>query len=203
MIYIYGLIDPDTRKIRYIGKSVRPKERLQNQMNELSNCHRSHWLQELKRNGKRPYQITLQELEDSEPWQEWEKAWIKHGRESGWPLTNNTDGGDGVCNLPVETRQRMARVWLGRKHSAESLERLRIARAQRITTDETRKRISAAMAGRQITWRDKISASNRKLSQLDIASILDALNSGASVVSLSNQYGVHRTTISKVKKGKY
>ena len=49
--YIYGLVDPETTEIRYIGKTIRPKERLQNHMNEVSNCHRSNWLQSLKRKG--------------------------------------------------------------------------------------------------------------------------------------------------------
>lgn len=203
MIYIYALIDPDTRKIRYIGKSIRPKERLGNQMNESSNCHRSHWLRNLRNHGKRPHQIILQELDDSEPWQEWEKAWIRHGREVGWPLTNNTDGGDGVDGLPEETRKRMSKVWIGRKHKPETIEKLKIARSKRITSDATRKKHSASMKGRVITWADKIGNANRKLTDQDIFDIEQMLFHGIKVIDISKHYGVHRTTISKVKTGKY
>lgn len=48
-VYIYGLTDPITEEIRYIGKSIRPTERLSNHCNEKSNCHRSNWIQSLKK----------------------------------------------------------------------------------------------------------------------------------------------------------
>ena len=203
MIYIYALIDPNTYKIRYIGKSTRPKQRLQNQMNEVSNCHRSHWLQSLKAEGKRPHQVILQELYDDEHWQSFEVAWIRHGRAMGWPLTNNTDGGDGVCNLPEETRKRRAKVWLGRKHKPETIEKLKAARALRVTSDETRRKHSLAMKGRKITWREKIGAANRKIDESSIESILMRLANGEKVVSLAKEFGVHRTTMSKIKMGRY
>jgi len=203
MIYIYALIDPDSKKIRYIGKSIRPKQRLDNQMNDVSGCHRSHWLQQLKSQGKRPYQIILQELDDSENWQEWEISWIRHGKNAGWPLTNNTDGGDGVCNLPYETRQKMAKTWLGRKHKPETIEKLKIARLLRTTSDETRIKHSLAMKGRKITWKDKIAIANRKISDDDIKKIKSRLDAGEKGVNLSIEYKVHRTTISKIKMGTY
>lgn len=46
-----------------------------------------------------------------------------HGHANKWPLTNATSGGDGVPDLPPETRQRMAQVWIGRKHRPESLKK--------------------------------------------------------------------------------
>ena len=203
MIYIYALIDPNTAKIRYIGKSVRPKERLKNQMNEVSNCHRSHWLQSLKSLGLVPHQVILQELEDDADWQSVEIDWIKRGRDLGWSLTNNTDGGDGVCNLPKETRERMAKVWIGRKHSQETIEKLKAARALRTTSDETRKKHSKAMKGRKILWADKISIANRKISKAQVVEIIDKLSKGIKIVDLAKEYNVDRTTISKVKKGTY
>lgn len=203
MIYIYALIDPYTAQIRYIGKSIRPKQRLQNQMNEVSNCHRSHWLQSLKANKKRPHQVILQELDDDSYWQSCEIAWIKHGKQMGWPLTNNTDGGDGVCNLPEETRKRMAKVWTGRKHKPESIAKLKAARALRVTNNATRLKHSQSMKGRKITWKDKIGEANRKIDDASIISIQQRINNGEKVIDLAKEYGVHRTTITKVKLNKY
>lgn len=203
MIFIYALIDPNTAKIRYVGKSIRPKQRLQNQMNEVSNCHRSHWLQSLKKDGKIPHQVILQELDDDAPWQSYEIAWIKHGKEMGWPLTNNTDGGDGVCNLPEETKRRMSQVWSGRKHKPETIEKLKFARALRVTSEETRKKHSQSMKGRKITWKEKIAESNRKINDDQLKAIVYRLQCGAKVIELANEYGVHRTTITKIKQGKY
>lgn len=203
MIFIYALIDTDTRQIRYIGKSIRPKQRLQNHMNEVANCHRTHWLQSLKAQGKRPHQVILKELDDDEPWQEWEKAWIAHGLACGWPLTNNTSGGDGVPNLPEETRQRMRKVWLGRKHTPETLAKLRAARAKRVTSEETRAKHSRAMKGRVITWTDKISKANRKLTHENCQQIMTRLHAGEKLVDLAKEYQVDRTTMTKVRNGTY
>lgn len=203
MLCIYALTCPDTGEIRYIGKSIRPKERLANHMNEVSNCHRSNWLQSLKKQGKRAGLTILQVLADDEPWQEWEKSWIRYGREVGWRLTNNTEGGDGVCGLPAETRARMAKVWLGRKHKPETIAKLVAARAKRTTSDETRAKHSASMKGRKITWGDAISQGTRKLSDEDVKSIKASLLAGVKGKDLAMKYGVDRTTISKVKLGKY
>lgn len=204
MIFIYALIDPNTRQIRYIGKSIRPRERLQNHMNEpVSNCHRSHWLQGLKAEGKKPHQVILQELDDADDWQAVERWWIAKGKASGWPLTNNTAGGDGVPDLPLETRQKMSQVWLGRKHKPETIEKLKIARAKRVTKDETRLKHSRAMKGRKITWIDKISEANRKFTQEDAEKIRQRLLDGEKVIDLAEEYQTHRTTITKIKHGRY
>ena len=106
-IYIYALVDPDSLLIRYIGKSIRPKERLQNHMNEKSKCHRCNWLQLLKSQNKKPLMFIINILNIDDDWQSIERFWIKLGRDAGWPLTNNTDGGDGVPGLPLETRHRI------------------------------------------------------------------------------------------------
>lgn len=203
MIFIYALIDPETNKIRYIGKSIRPKERLQNHMNEVANCHRSHWLQSLKAKGKKPYQVILQELEDGSDWQSCEVAWIKYGKSHGWPLTNNTDGGDGVPGLPEETRKRMAAIWSGRKHKPETIEKLKRARANRVITDETKQKQRDSMKGREITWGNKIAESIRKLTENDVQQILQRFSSGEKLIDMAKEYGVDRTTMTKVRNGTY
>jgi len=203
-VWIYGLVDPRTDLIRYIGKSIKPIDRLANHCNEPpSRCHRSSWIQSLKREGLRPYIVFLESLEGEWPWQETERFWIAYGRAHGWPLTNNTDGGEGVEGLPEETRQRMRLTWLGRKHTEESRRKLRIARAKRKTSDATRLKMSLSQKGRKITWIDKISEANKKLTPAQQEEILLRIKSGEMVKDLAKEYGVHRTTISKVNKGKY
>jgi hypothetical protein len=201
--HIYALLDPETGAPRYIGQTIRPKERLQNHMNEISNCHRSHWLQSLKRRGLKPEMVTLATVEGGWPWQLEERWWIALGRRLGWPLTNNTSGGDGVPDLPPETRARMASVWRGRKHKPESIQKLKAARALRVCTDETRAKMSAAQSGRKILWADKIAAAVRKLSAEQVAEVRRRLAAGEKGKDLAVEYGVHRTTISKIKMGAY
>jgi len=203
-VYIYGLLDPMSGRVRYIGKSTRPKERLQNHMNEVSSCHRSHWLQSLKRQGVKPELRILEEVAPDAKWQEREKYWIAMGKNLGWPLTNNTSGGDGVEGLPEETRKRMSMVWLGRKHKPETIEKLKIMRkGKSFHTPEGLKKMSEAMKGRKITWGAKIADRTSKLTDTQCSIIRARIASGAMVKDLAKEYGVHRTTISKVKTMQY
>lgn len=202
--FIYGLVDPRTDQIRYIGKSIRPYERLQNHYNEpSSNCHRSHWIQELKRLGLKPEVVLFEQIVGEWPWQEAERWWIARGLALGWPLTNNTSGGDGVCNLPPETREKMRRTWLGRKHKPETLLKLSARSRGRIATAETRAKHSRSMRGRKITWVDAIAESNRKLSAEQVEHIEARLAAGERNKDLAKEFGVHRTTLSKITIGTY
>lgn len=202
-VYIYGLTDPETDEIRYIGKSIRPTERVNNHMNEKSNCHRSHWLQSLKAKGQWPGLVILEMINGAWPWQHSERHWIAYGRKMGWRLTNNTSGGDGVPDLPPETRAKMAAVWKGRKHSPETAEKLRQYRIGIKHTDETKAKMSKAHKGRKITWGDKITQATLSLTDVQVAEIKHALQNGAKVKDLAAQYGRHRVTISKIKMGTY
>ncbi len=203
--YIYGLVDPESNEIRYIGKSIRPIERLQNHMNDKSKCHRAHWLQSLKSKGLKPELVIFESISGSDDWswQESEKYWIKRGKALGWPLTNNTDGGDGVVNLPAETREKMRKAWLGRKHKPETLIKLSQASKGRVKTQEMRDAMSLKMKGRVITWGDKVSEATKKFSDAQIVQIKTRLDAGELGINLAKEYGVHRTTISKIKTGTY
>lgn len=202
--FIYGLADPRTGRIRYIGKSIRPIERLGNHVNEpTSQCHRSHWLAELKALGLSPALVILEAVPSDKSWQQAERVWIASGRSSGWPLVNNTDGGDGVAGLSSESRARIARAWTGRKHRPETIEKLRSARKNFRHTAETRKRMSEARKGRSVTWGRKIAEAVSKFSPAEVAAIESRLAAGEGVTNLAAEFGVHRTTISKIKKGSH
>lgn len=201
--HIYALIDPDTNQVRYVGKSIRPELRLQNHMNDVSNCHRSHWLQSLKRKGAMPRMVILETIEGEWPWQEVERFWIKRGRALGWPLTNNTAGGDGVDGLPEEARERLRSAWLGRKHTPETLVKLSAASKGRTKTDEQKSHMRKLMQGRHITWADRLSEAVSKFSHEQADQIMGRLNAGETVAALAAEFGVHRTTISKIKGGTY
>ena len=121
----------------------------------------------------------------------------------GWRLTNNTSGGDGVPDLPAATRAKMAAVWKGRKHKPETAEKMRAYRMGVKHTQETKDKMSRAHKGREITWGDKLSEALCSLTPREVLSIKDELDNGARVIDLADKYNRHRTTISKIKKGKY
>ncbi len=201
-VFIYSLIDPRTNETRYVGKSIRPQQRLQNHMNERSNCHRSHWLQGLKHLGLTPAMTILEKIPAGADWQEAECRWIAALKSSGARLTNNTIGGDGVTGLPPETRERMRQTWVGRKHSPETIAKLGAWKRHPVL-DSTRAKHSAAMKGRKITWVETIAERLRKITPEKSLEIKARLSAGELVKDLAREFGVHRTTMSKIKMGTY
>jgi len=204
MIYIYALVDPFTDQIRYIGKSIRPRERLVNHCNDKSKTWRTNWIQSVLARGARPKLCILEELDEGTDWQQSERAWIARGREQGWPLTNCTDGGDGLLNPPEEVREKMRRTWIGRKHRPESLIKIGQASKGRKHTQAHKEKMRILMTGRVFNedWRFKISKSVSKLTDKQIREIRDLLTDGLSQYTIADMYGVHQGTISNINRGK-
>lgn len=146
---IYGLIDPRTSMVRYVGKSIRPEQRLANHMNDRSVTWRTNWLAELRHLGLRPELVTLQVLQPGEDWAAAERWWITEGRINGWPLVNATAGGDGVPEVTGPGKERMLQTWRGRKHSPESLVRIGNASRGRRHTSEHREMMRQIMTDRE------------------------------------------------------
>lgn len=119
------------------------------------------------------------------------------------PDFHRPSGGDGVSDLPPESRERIRQAWIGRKHSAETRRKIGVASTQRKHSDEWRSLMRAKMSGRVIGWSTKISEANRKLDAKAISEIQRRLSCGEKVCVLAADFGVHRTTLSKVKAGTY
>jgi len=90
------LVDPDTRKIRYIGKSNKPSKRLYDHIIGCKNSptHKNNWIRSLLNESKRPEIEIIAEVPLSE-WQMWEIYYIDKYRKDGYDLTNISDGGSG------------------------------------------------------------------------------------------------------------
>lgn len=103
-IWIYALCDPNTLRVRYVGKSNNPKERLSGHLSERSlraGNEKNAWLKSLLLQGLRPVLIILQEITHG-CWAEAERAWICLFRMQGCSLTNTSDGGEGVLDQQTE-----------------------------------------------------------------------------------------------------
>lgn len=119
---IYGLVDPITGYVRYVGKSVNPKKRLQAHLTPnllKGKSHKNHWIRNLLGVGKKPELIFLESVRDSD-WEDAECRWIAYYRNiPNYPtLTNGTSGGDGVdkgTSPSEETRKKLSAAHKGRK----------------------------------------------------------------------------------------
>lgn len=201
-IHIYGLFEPATGELRYIGKSINPAARLRNHLNDKSKCHRANWIQALQRQGLTPRMEIIETLWGEWPWQEAERFWIRRTLQAGCRLVNNTSGGDGVPDLPPETREKMRQVWLGRKHKPETLIKLSKASKGRVKSEKSKAVMRQKMKGREIKWAGKLAVANRKLSA-NVEAIKRRLDAGERVCDLAAEYKVHRTTITKINTGVY
>ena len=203
--YIYGLVDPFTDEIRYIGQSTSPWSRLKTHLNERNNTHKCHWIQKCISMGKKPGLTIIEEVKQQNQWQERERYWISYAKKNNWNITNSTSGGDGVPDLPQETRERISKVWIGKKHKPESLIKIGQASKGRKHSEEYKGFMRRIMTGRIFTdpWKKKISQANRKLSDEDITEIKNLFSQGIGTCEIAKRYNVDRTTISKVKMGRY
>jgi group I intron endonuclease len=120
--YIYGLSDPLTKEVRYIGKTndlhkryLRHLSRSQRETN-----HRACWIKHLLNNGVKPEMFIVETVKDDD-WQEAERFWLIQFRVAGARLVNTTDGGTGgkTCD------------WRGRKHTEETRKKMLAAQAKR------------------------------------------------------------------------
>lgn len=94
IVYIYGLKDPETKEIRYVGKANNPKVRYHQHVKggDLSNSHKRGWIDSLAKKGLVP-ELVILEVTDEKRWETREKHWIKYGLNNDWPLTNISAGG--------------------------------------------------------------------------------------------------------------
>lgn len=203
--YIYGLHDPRTGELRYIGKSVRPLERLGNHINEHSNTHRGHWLDELSSLGLRPILTILDSVAASADWQAIERVHIATARKDGHRLTNGTDGGDGVTGLCGESHAKMAATWVGRKHTPETRALMRANRALRPPHSVARREhMRTVMRGRQFSPEhiNRIRSGVQKLTNDQVREIRRRLSAGESQYFIANLYGIHQGSVSNIFRGK-
>lgn len=158
IVYIYGLVDPRTNQIRYVGKSVDPDKRLSQghllPSNLKQKLYKNHWLKELLSLNLSP-EIAILESCNEANWEEREKYWIKFYREIiGDKLTNATEGGIGSSghkqpHLNQQKSERTKNLWTGRKHREESKEKMRNAKIGSSASQETREKMSKAHKGHE------------------------------------------------------
>ena len=173
---IYGLDDPETQQLRYVGKTTRNlSQRLRDHLKDKRRCHRVNWIKNLTVRGLQPGIFEIESVLDRQA-NEAEKFWIAYFQYIGADLTNGTSGGTGgntgqgthrtpEVRAKMSAAQRIAQHGnqkrLGKKHSPETLAKMRIiklgnqyARGHHGSrgyhhTPEARAKISVASRGNQ------------------------------------------------------
>ena len=93
--YIYKLIDPETKEIRYIGKSVDPKKRFYGHIYDKSKSHKASWIKSLISKQQMPILELIEEFDTEEECFKAECFYIEKYRKEGQKLTNLHNGGLG------------------------------------------------------------------------------------------------------------
>lgn len=134
-VFIYALNDPTCQhlgKTRYIGKAEDPYHRYEKHLEcrHREKTHKANWINSLFEVGIVPVLEILDEVPETE-WAMWEREWIRLYRALGFPLTNGTEGGEGMVGRPVseETREKIRGKLKGRKLSEEHSRKIRLAQS--------------------------------------------------------------------------
>lgn len=110
-VFLYGLADPRTGDIRYVGKSKNPEKRLRQHIrdrNRRPHYPVSRWIRSLLSEGVSPSLTVLWKGPESE-WKDAERSEIAKRRATG-KLLNVADGGDEPFCSPEQRALNGAKV---------------------------------------------------------------------------------------------
>lgn len=159
-IFIYALVCPSTKAIRYIGKTKNLKSRLSAHIAKAegfhTNNHCANWIRSILDVGLNPEMLVICGVPDDGDWQQVESRVIAQYRSMGHDLTNLTSGGDGFHDMPSEIVAK--RVVSRRKTLSDPVRRAAFVKATSASRNnpEVRKKQSDA---RKARWADPIKRS--------------------------------------------
>ncbi len=128
-VYTYTLNEPDTGDVRYVGKTDKPKRRLQEHMRPSSlraMTYKNNWIKSLMQRGLRPTMAVLHVHPTNALAALEEIRLIEYYLSIGCHLVNATRGGDGISteSWTLEMRTAARKRVLGQKRPAALRERL-------------------------------------------------------------------------------
>jgi len=171
--FIYALKDPETGKIRYIGKSNNPQKRFGGHYNEArlgkEKNHKCDWIISLAKRGLKPELEILDEVPFPE-WKFWETEYIRVFKIIGMKLVNLTIGGEGSAGRKCSEEQKKKQSeclkkqyangrpvpWKGQKLSQERRDAIRNRFKGKKLSPEHCAKISKGLEGNQYTLGRKI-----------------------------------------------
>jgi len=149
--FIYALADPETRRVRYIGKSDDPIRRVRQHARDggVTNAGKVRWIADLKARSLTP-RLMLLEAVDACAWEEAERRWIATARGCGCDLLNMAPGGGYVRTHghSPETRAKISAALIGHTVPPEVIARIAAKHRGHRWTPEQRARHSASKKGK-------------------------------------------------------
>lgn len=109
---IYGLFDPRTEELKYIGKANCVTRRVKDHMLDFRGVpvDRLCWLEDLKRNKLKPVVEILEEV-DVKDWQFWEEFYIGYFKSLGINLLQKRNGKNGLTFANSQTFRKGHKPW--------------------------------------------------------------------------------------------
>ncbi len=190
-VFIYGLSDPISRDVRYIGKSIDPKKRFQahlsiGQLNRYRSIKNS-WIKSLLAKGFSPDLVILDCVEGRDA-NEAEMEYINFFRERA-KLTNGTDGGDGGAVIDPEARARIRAAHLGSKASEATKKQMSESAKRRCEDPKERARLAKISNGKPPV---RVGEDNNKskLTESDVREIRRLVDDGVARSRVATKYGI-------------
>lgn len=184
---IYGLYDPITKQVRYVGKTVSGLRRrldahLYNARHRLKQpC--AHWVGSLLARGLHPEIFEIEVCPPGADWEEAERFWIESLRALGCRLLNLSVGGGAGA--------------LGWRASDDTKRKMSTSRMGRVVTEETRKKIGASNRGKvrspevcRKNVRRGEKSSKAKVAALDVPKIRALMAAGYSGTQAGTAFGI-------------
>lgn len=224
VVSIYALHDPRSGAIRYVGKtgqrlSYRRTQHMRRARMCDDNLHSLNWLRELLAENMMPEVSVLEVLSPDMDWQARERFWIAHGIAEGWPLTNMTEGGEGIVNPSAELREAQSkrmkgndyavgnRNAAGKRSEAFCRQRAELAKGNRhalghSVSEETRKGISENLKAYYENGGQAVRGEANGQAKLTIDQVRGIrrryANGGVSMRGLAKDYPISYSTVANI-----
>lgn len=156
---VYGLFDPITKLLMYIGYTSNQKRRYKGHCkNKDGNKRKRIWIGELKKQGLKPIMEVIEEYQTAEELPAAEDFWHDYFRLCGAELLNDPDfiglGSRKGRKISAETRQKL----VGHKVSEETRQKMSKSHINQDLSEQTRK-AAEANTGRVLTEEHKVKIS--------------------------------------------
>jgi hypothetical protein len=183
-VSIYGLVDPRTQQIKYVGKTNQSLgKRLSQHVHHYGVKRRNRqscWIANMLKNGVKPEIVEIEQTDETS-WQEAEIFWIAYFRSIGADLKNWRQGGLGSTGrkLSESHKQKLREFSTGRKHSETS-----------------KKLMSEKKKGIKHPW---VAENAHKWAKVSDELLKEIKNSKESYRDLATKYSLSTTTIWKIR----